>query len=170
MTHQQNASADQGHLTGYGSKPYRSFVLIALFIAYTLSFIDRNLIGVLAEPIINSFELTDGQFGFLAGWPFAFFYAAMGLPIAMAADRYNRVICVALLPGFLHSFFAVLASLLVRQDVHRQQRQSSAIIIRRNIVQRPWASIRWGSRRAQFWLTCSADQSPICRGQILVRG
>jgi len=62
---------------------------------YTLNFIDRNLMGVLAQPIIDTFELTDGQFGFLAGWPFAIFYAVMGLPIAMAADRFNRVRIIA---------------------------------------------------------------------------
>lgn len=69
-------------------------------IVYTLNFIDRNLMGVLAQPIIQSFGLSDGQFGLLAGWPFAIFYAVMGLPIAMAADRYNRVqiisICIVL--------------------------------------------------------------------------
>jgi len=89
-----------GHETGYGSKPYRTYVLLSLMVVYTLNFIDRNLMGVLAQPIIDSFNLTDGQFGFLAGWPFAIFYAVMGLPIAMAADRFNRVniitICIIL--------------------------------------------------------------------------
>ena len=89
-----------GHLTGYRSKAYRTYVLVALTLVYTLNFIDRNLIGILAEPIIVSFSLSDTQFGILAGWPFAIFYAALGLPIAMAADRYNRVkiisICIIL--------------------------------------------------------------------------
>lgn len=84
-----------GHVTGYRSKGYRNYVLIVLMVVYTLNFIDRNLMGVLAQPIINTFELTDGQFGFLAGWPFAIFYAVMGLPIAMAADRWNRVRIIA---------------------------------------------------------------------------
>ena len=95
-----DTAAQQGHLTGYGSKGYRSYVLLVLMIVYTLNFIDRNLMGVLAQPIINSFGLSDGQFGLLAGWPFAIFYAVMGLPIAMAADRYNRVqiisVCIVL--------------------------------------------------------------------------
>lgn len=94
------ADAPAGHLTGYGSKGYRSYVLLILMLVYTLNFIDRNLMGVLAEPIITSFSLSDGEFGLLAGWPFAIFYAVMGLPIAMAADRFNRVqiitICIVL--------------------------------------------------------------------------
>ncbi len=93
-------AVDAGHETGYGSKGYRTYVLLVLMVVYTLNFIDRNLIGVLAEPIITTFSLSDTQFGLLASWPFAIFYAVMGLPIAMAADRFNRVniivICIVL--------------------------------------------------------------------------
>lgn len=96
-----NAVAEsEGHITGYRSKGYRTYVLLILMVVYTLNFIDRNLIGVLAEPIITTFGLSDTQFGLLASWPFALFYAVMGLPIAIAADRFNRVniivICIVL--------------------------------------------------------------------------
>lgn len=89
------AEEHRGHITGFGSKGYRSYVLIALMLIYTLNFIDRTLITVVAQPIINEFGLTDGQFGFLSGPPFALFYAAMGIPIAMWADRSNRVMVIA---------------------------------------------------------------------------
>lgn len=85
----------QGQLTGYGSKGYRSYVLIALLLIYTLNFIDRTLIAVVAQPIINTFSLNDTQWGLLTGPPFALFYAVMGIPIAMWADRSNRVIVIA---------------------------------------------------------------------------
>lgn len=111
-------SVQPGHITGFGSKSYRTYVLLTLMVVYTLNFIDRNLMGVLAQPIIDSFGLTDGQFGFLAGWPFAIFYAVMGLPIAMAADRFNRVniiaICIVLwsvmtaLCGIAAGFFTLM--------------------------------------------------------------
>ena len=100
MSDTATAAAGAGHETGYGSKGYRTYVLLMLMVVYTLNFIDRNLIGVLAEPIITTFSLSDTQFGLLASWPFAIFYAVMGLPIAMAADRFNRVniivICIVL--------------------------------------------------------------------------
>ena len=80
----------------YGSASYRTYVLFVLTLVYTLNFIDRNLINVIAQPIIAEFKLSDSQFGFLNGLPFALFYALMGIPIAMAADRYNRVIIVSL--------------------------------------------------------------------------
>lgn len=80
----------------FGSAPYRWYVLLTLTLVYTLNFIDRALLGVLAQPVITTFGLTDTQFGFLAGPPFALFYALMGIPIAMAADRYNRIAIIAL--------------------------------------------------------------------------
>jgi MFS family permease len=83
--------AHDGHLTGYGTPLYRNYVLLLLMLVYTLNFIDRTLIAVVAQPIIESFQLTDSQWGLLYGPPFAIFYAVMGLPIALWADRSNRV-------------------------------------------------------------------------------
>ena len=92
--------AQQGHLTGYGTPLYRNYVLLLLMAVYTLNFIDRTLIAVVAQPIIESFQLSDSQWGLLYGPPFAIFYAIMGLPIALWADRSNRVkiitVCIIL--------------------------------------------------------------------------
>ncbi|WP_300376862.1 MFS transporter [Henriciella sp.] len=90
------AEAHQGHITGFGTKGYRSYVLISLMLVYTLNFIDRTLISVVAQPIINEFSLSDTQWGLLSGPPFAVFYALMGIPIAMWADRANRVLIITL--------------------------------------------------------------------------
>ncbi|HTE41703.1 MAG TPA: MFS transporter [Steroidobacteraceae bacterium] len=104
--------------TSYGSTGYRTYVLIVLTLVYTLNFIDRNLVNVIAQPIITEFGLSDTQYGFLNGPPFAIFYAFLGIPIAMGADRYNRVWIVALsismwsvmaaLCGFAASFLFLL--------------------------------------------------------------
>jgi len=87
-------------------------------LVYTLNFIDRNLMNVIAQPIIATFGLSDAEYGFLNGWPFAIFYAALGIPIAIAADRFNRVRIIALsiaiwsvmaaLCGFATSFLFLL--------------------------------------------------------------
>lgn len=79
----------------FGTKQYRGYVLLLLTGVYTLNFIDRSLLGVIAQPIIEEFGLSDTQYGFLNGPPFALFYALMGIPIAMMADRYNRVAIIA---------------------------------------------------------------------------
>ncbi len=114
------ASASEAPAGGqnYGSKGYRAYVLLTLTLVYTLNFIDRNLLGVVAQPIITEFGLTDTEYGFLNGPPFALFYALMGIPIAMAADRFNRVAIIALciavwslmtaLCGFATSFVFLL--------------------------------------------------------------
>jgi MFS family permease len=91
-----DTTASNGQITGFGTKGYRSYVLIALMLIYTLNFIDRTLISVVAQPIINTFSLNDTQWGLLSGPPFALFYALMGIPIAMWADRSNRVMVIAL--------------------------------------------------------------------------
>jgi MFS family permease len=88
--------ADAPARSGYGSQSYRGYVLLTLTLVYTLNFIDRHLLSVVAQPVIDAFDLTDSQYGFLNGPPFAIFYALMGIPIAMAADRYNRVVIIAL--------------------------------------------------------------------------
>lgn len=62
---------------------------------YTLNFVDRTLIAVVAQPIIDSFSLSDTQWGLIYGPPFALFYAFMGIPIAILADRTNRVLIIA---------------------------------------------------------------------------
>jgi MFS family permease len=102
----------------FGTPGYRLYVLLSLTLVYTLNFIDRNLLGVVAQPIITEFALSDTEYGFLNGPPFALFYALMGIPIAMAADRLNRVAIIALciavwslmtaLCGFATSFVFLL--------------------------------------------------------------
>ena len=79
----------------YGTSSYRNFVLISLTLVYTLNFIDRVLIGVVAQPIIEEFKLQDWQFGLLSGFGFALMYTVMGIPIARWAERYNRVRIIA---------------------------------------------------------------------------
>jgi MFS family permease len=82
--------------TSYGSPRYRLYVLMVLTLVYTVNFIDRNLLNVIGPQIIEHFQLSDSDFGLLNGPPFAIFYALAGIPLAMAADRKNRIIIIAL--------------------------------------------------------------------------
>ena len=79
----------------FGTSGYRNYVLISLMLLYTLNFIDRILIGVVAQPIIEEFRLQDWQFGLLSGFGFALMYTVMGIPIARLAERMNRVRIIA---------------------------------------------------------------------------
>jgi predicted MFS family arabinose efflux permease len=91
------AQTDQSHSTGqaFGTPAYRSYVLLALTFVFTLNFIDRILIGVVAQPIIDEFQLKDWQFGLLSGFAFALMYSVVGIPIARLAEHANRVKIIA---------------------------------------------------------------------------
>jgi MFS family permease len=64
-------------------------------LAYVFSFVDRQILSLLIEPIKADLALTDTQFGLLHGFAFALFYATMGIPIAQLSDRYSRPAIIA---------------------------------------------------------------------------
>jgi MFS family permease len=70
---------------------YRYVVVWLLVIVYTLNFLDRQLVSVLAEPIRKDLRLTDTQLGMLGGIYFAAFYTFFGIPVGWLADRTKRI-------------------------------------------------------------------------------
>ena len=69
-------------------------VLLLLLFAYIFNFIDRNIVGVLAVPIREEFDLSDTALSHL-GVAFGIFYATIAIPIAWLADRKSRVNIIA---------------------------------------------------------------------------
>lgn len=69
---------------------YRGFVLLMLVVVYTVNFIDRQIVGILAVPIKAELGLSDTELGLLGGLAFALFYTGLGIPVAVLADRYSR--------------------------------------------------------------------------------
>ncbi|MEM1390412.1 MAG: MFS transporter [Pseudomonadota bacterium] len=96
----------------------RAYVLAILTLVYTFNHIDRQVLLILIEPIKEEFALSDFQLGLLGGLAFAAFYATLGIPIAMWADRGNRknILAMALalwsgmtaLAGLAQNFFQLL--------------------------------------------------------------
>lgn len=76
---------------GQTSVGYRYLVVWVLAIVYTLNFLDRQIVAILAEPIRKDLNLSDTQLGMLGGIAFAAFYTTFGLPVAWLADRAKRV-------------------------------------------------------------------------------
>jgi MFS family permease len=72
------------------SRAYRRYALWLLMLIYVVSFLDRQVINILAEPIKNELNLLDWQVGLLSGFAFGIVYTILGFPLARAADRYNR--------------------------------------------------------------------------------
>lgn len=73
------------------NKRYRTFVLLLLTVVYGFNFIDRQIVGILAPFIQEDLGLTNTQLGLLIGLAFAFLYTIIAIPIALLADKFNRV-------------------------------------------------------------------------------
>lgn len=84
------AAMAKGAVPARLSSGYRRYALMVLVLGYTSSHVDRNIMGILMEPIKADLHLSDTQLGFLSGIAFAIFYATLGIPIALVADRGNR--------------------------------------------------------------------------------
>ncbi|MEA3036589.1 MAG: hypothetical protein QOH04_2361 [Sphingomonadales bacterium] len=70
-------------------------VLALLLLAYIFNFLDRQILGILAQPIKADLHLTDTQFGAIGGLAFALLYSALGIPLALLADRTSRSAVIA---------------------------------------------------------------------------
>ena len=64
-------------------------------IFYIFSFIDRQIIALLVEPIKRDLHVSDTQLGLLQGISFAILYCTLGVPIGWLADRKNRKSIIA---------------------------------------------------------------------------
>ncbi|HLF31725.1 MAG TPA: MFS transporter [Xanthomonadales bacterium] len=69
---------------------YAWYVVGVLMLGYTNSFIDRQILSLLIEPIRRDLEISDTQVSLLAGLAFTIFYTLMGVPLARLADQQNR--------------------------------------------------------------------------------
>jgi MFS family permease len=81
-----------------------SLLLALLLVAYIFNYLDRQILGILAGPIIADLHLNDRQFGALSGPPFAILYSVLGVPLALLADRTNRSRVIAASVAFWSIF------------------------------------------------------------------
>jgi predicted MFS family arabinose efflux permease len=68
----------------------KNYTLFVLVLVFTSSHVDRQIMGILGQSIKESLQISDTQLGLLTGIMFAVFYATLGMPMAMWADRRNR--------------------------------------------------------------------------------
>lgn len=72
------------------SPAYARYVLGVLFLVGVFALVDRQIFGMLIEPLKQEFDVSDTWLGLASGLSFALFYGAAGLPIARLADRGSR--------------------------------------------------------------------------------
>lgn len=68
----------------------RHYLLLVLLLVYGMSMIDRQIMGVLIEPIKKEMGVSDSAMGLLTGLAFALFYSILAVPFGRFADRSNR--------------------------------------------------------------------------------
>lgn len=72
------------------STTYPWYVVGVLMTAYTLSFIDRQILSLLVAPMKAGMGISDTEVAYLQGLAFAAFYTTFGLPMGYLVDRFNR--------------------------------------------------------------------------------
>lgn len=65
--------------------------LFVLIVAYAVSFVDRQILSLLVEPLKADLGISDTQVGLLQGLAFAVFYCALAIPVARLAERHGRI-------------------------------------------------------------------------------
>jgi MFS family permease len=91
LNNQQTAALAPGVETdAERSERHGWYLVCTLLLFYIFSFIDRQIISLLVEPIKRDLQVSDTQIGLLQGLAFALFYTAFGIPIGRLADRMNR--------------------------------------------------------------------------------
>lgn len=77
--------------------PFRGWYAVAVFnVALIFSFIDRQIISLLVQPIKQDLQITDTGMSLLMGTAFAVFYVLVGIPIGRLADSKNRRLIIGI--------------------------------------------------------------------------
>ena len=77
------------------ASPYAWYVVAVLIVAYTVSFIDRQILTLLVGPIRATLQISDFQISLLHGLAFALFYTTLGIPIGRIVDKRRRTTIMA---------------------------------------------------------------------------
>jgi MFS family permease len=75
---------------GYPSSARAWATVAILMVAYVLSFVDRQILNLLVEPIRRDLMINDTQMSLLMGLSFALFYTICGIPLGRIADTRSR--------------------------------------------------------------------------------
>ena len=89
-------------------KIYTWFLLTLFTLTYTFSFVDRQVINLLVEPIKDDLDLTDVQISYLQGLIFVIPYVLLSIPIGRLVDVFSRIYVI--ISGILVWSLATIAA------------------------------------------------------------
>lgn len=84
------------HEAVYPPKWRANIALALLVAAYILSYLDRNIIALMVDPIKQSLAISDFQVSVVQGLAFALFFSIAGVPLGFLADRMRRTTLIAI--------------------------------------------------------------------------
>lgn len=116
----------------YPSPIYAWYVVGVLLVAYIFSFVDREVLALLVEPIKRDLGLTDTEMGWLMGPAFAIIYTFFGIALLQHQPdrRRSRPALRGLRHGLLFSRRSGLALLARdRRREHLRARHRSAAVL-----------------------------------------
>jgi len=76
--------------TGWPSRRASWLWLAVLLCAYSSSYIDRQILSLMVDPIKADLNISDSQFSLLHGLSFAMLYCVLGFPVGDLVDRVKR--------------------------------------------------------------------------------
>lgn len=83
-------NSDSDKAEPHYSEGYSWYVVGILMLFYALSFVDRQIIALLVEPMKADLGLSDVEMSLLGGLSFAIFYTIFGIPLGRLADSNSR--------------------------------------------------------------------------------
>jgi len=86
--------------------------VLVLMLAFTVSFIDRQILSLMVDPIKTDLKIDEFQISLLHGFAFVIFYTLFGFPLGRLADKANRrnIILAGVLVWSLMTYMCGLAT------------------------------------------------------------
>jgi MFS family permease len=79
----------------YPTRRDARYVAFIVFAATLFSFLDRQILTILVDPIRRDLHVSDTQMSLLYGFAFVILYSTIGLPIGRLIDRHQRRLILA---------------------------------------------------------------------------
>jgi MFS family permease len=79
----------------YPARRDARYVGFVVFAATMFSFLDRQILAILVDPIRRDLHVTDTEMSLLYGFAFVVLYSTLGLPIGRLIDRHQRRLVLA---------------------------------------------------------------------------